>query len=71
MYLFTPYISLPNALSLQIEWYACYSKNLATYMRSLGEGAGLDLTQDIKPPKNIYVEVWNRFILKSCDGCVK
>lgn len=26
-------------------------------MRSLGEGSGLDLTQDTKPPKNLYVEV--------------
>lgn len=26
-------------------------------MRSLGEAGGLDLTQDTKPPKNLYVEV--------------
>ncbi|KAK8386182.1 hypothetical protein O3P69_010716 [Scylla paramamosain] len=46
-----------NLCDPEIEWFARYSKNLATYSRSLGEGSGLDLTHDIKPPKNIYVEV--------------
>ncbi|XP_068225423.1 LOW QUALITY PROTEIN: DNA replication complex GINS protein PSF1-like [Palaemon carinicauda] len=41
----------------EIQWFNKYNKNLANYMRSLGEGCGLDLTQNIKPPKNLYIEV--------------
>jgi len=41
----------------EIQWFNKYNKNLAQYMRSLGEGHGLDLTQDTKPPKNLYIEV--------------
>ena len=26
-------------------------------MRSIGEHGGLDLTQDMKPPKSLYIEV--------------
>ena len=44
-------------ISFQNQWFNKYNKNLATYMMSVGEGHGLDLTQDIKPPKNLYVEV--------------
>lgn len=41
-----------------MEWFNQYKKSLATYMRSLGgKGEGLDLTQDIKPPKSLYIEV--------------
>lgn len=40
-----------------MEWFNQYKKSLATYMRSLGGGEGLDLTQDIKPPKSLYIEV--------------
>ncbi|KAJ6667088.1 hypothetical protein lerEdw1_019092 [Lerista edwardsae] len=53
---------LPNAVRFhmsaeEMEWFNQYKKSLATYMRSLGGGEGLDLTQDIKPPKNLYIEV--------------
>ncbi|ROT72272.1 DNA replication complex GINS protein PSF1 isoform X1 [Penaeus vannamei] len=46
-----------NMCEPEIIWFNKYNKNLASYMRSLGEGTGLDLTQDIKPPKNLYIEV--------------
>lgn len=42
---------------LQVEWFNRYKKSLATYMRSVGGEEGLDLTQDIKPPKSLYIEV--------------
>ncbi|XP_075396281.1 DNA replication complex GINS protein PSF1-like [Tenrec ecaudatus] len=47
---------LPNPLRFhmsaeEIEWFNCYKKSLATYMRSLGGNEGLDITQDMKPPK--------------------
>uniref|UniRef100_A0A8C5SGV4 DNA replication complex GINS protein PSF1 n=1 Tax=Laticauda laticaudata TaxID=8630 RepID=A0A8C5SGV4_LATLA len=53
---------LPNAVRFhmsadEVLWFNQYKKSLATYMRSLGEGDGIDLTQDIKPPKNLYIEV--------------
>lgn len=46
-----------NIREPEMQWFNRYNKNLASYMRSLGEGTGLDLTQDTKPPKNLYVEV--------------
>uniref|UniRef100_A0A5F8GP79 DNA replication complex GINS protein PSF1 n=1 Tax=Monodelphis domestica TaxID=13616 RepID=A0A5F8GP79_MONDO len=53
---------LPNALrfhmsSEEIEWFNRYKKSLATYMRCLGGDEGLDITQDMKPPKSLYIEV--------------
>ncbi|XP_030897357.1 DNA replication complex GINS protein PSF1 [Leptonychotes weddellii] len=42
---------------LQMEWFNHYKKSLATYMRSLGGDEGLDITQDMKPPKSLYIEV--------------
>lgn len=46
----------------QVEWFNRYKKSLATYMRSVGGEEGLDLTQDIKPPKSLYIEVSARFL---------
>lgn len=40
-----------------MEWFNYYKKSLATYMRSLGGNEGLDITQDMKPPKSLYIEV--------------
>ena len=40
-----------------MEWFNHYKKSLATYMRSLGGDEGLDITQDMKPPKSLYSEV--------------
>ncbi|XP_029772653.1 DNA replication complex GINS protein PSF1 isoform X3 [Suricata suricatta] len=53
---------LPNALRFhmsaeEMEWFNHYKKSLATYMRSLGKDGGLDITQDMKPPKSLYIEV--------------
>ncbi|XP_055994062.1 DNA replication complex GINS protein PSF1 isoform X2 [Sorex fumeus] len=53
---------LPSALrfhmsSDEMEWFNRYKKSLATYMRSLGGDEGLDITQDMKPPKSLYIEV--------------
>nr|XP_012324059.1 DNA replication complex GINS protein PSF1 isoform X5 [Aotus nancymaae] len=53
---------LPNALRFhmsaeEMEWFNNYKKSLATYMRSLGGDEGLDITQDMKPPKSLYIEV--------------
>ncbi|XP_063489956.1 DNA replication complex GINS protein PSF1 isoform X7 [Symphalangus syndactylus] len=53
---------LPNALRFhmaaeEMEWFNNYKRSLATYMRSLGGDEGLDITQDMKPPKSLYIEV--------------
>ncbi|KGL83176.1 DNA replication complex GINS protein PSF1, partial [Tinamus guttatus] len=53
---------LPSAIHFhmsteEVEWFNRYKKSLATYMRSVGGEEGLDLTQDIKPPKSLYIEV--------------
>ncbi|XP_063632350.1 DNA replication complex GINS protein PSF1-like [Cydia splendana] len=44
----------------EYDWFSKYSTNLATYMRSLGEDigySGIDLTENLKPPKSLYIEV--------------
>lgn len=41
----------------QVQWFSKYNKMLANYMRSIGGEGGLDLTQDLKPPKTLYIEV--------------
>ncbi|XP_014663987.1 PREDICTED: DNA replication complex GINS protein PSF1-like [Priapulus caudatus] len=41
----------------ELQWFSRYSKSLAGYMRSIGSHGGLDLTQDTKPPKSLYIEV--------------
>ncbi|XP_053677887.1 DNA replication complex GINS protein PSF1-like [Anopheles nili] len=38
-------------------WFNEYSKILATYMASIHDGYGLNLTNDIKPPKSLNIEV--------------
>ncbi|XP_072583501.1 DNA replication complex GINS protein PSF1 isoform X6 [Vulpes vulpes] len=43
--------------AFNVEWFNHYKKSLATYMRSLGGDEGLDITQDMKPPKSLYIEV--------------
>ena len=49
-----------NLSEPEIQWFNKYNKCLANYMRSLGTQGGLDLTQDIKPPKSLYIEVRSR-----------
>lgn len=41
----------------QLQWFSQYKKSLASFMRSLGGDEGLDITQDMKPPKSLYIEV--------------
>lgn len=49
-----------NLLNAEVQWFQSYSKSLATYMRSLGEDQGFNLTSNMLPPKTPYVEV-NKF----------
>lgn len=55
-------LSLPS----QLQWFNQYKKSLASFMRSVGGDEGLDITQDMKPPKSLYIEV-GRPPLPSCD----
>ncbi|CAC5403036.1 DNA replication complex GINS protein PSF1-like [Mytilus californianus] len=41
----------------EVQWFGKYNKMLANYMRSIGDHGGLDLTQDLKPPKTLFIEV--------------
>lgn len=44
----------------EFKWFTKYSSTLATFMRSLGKDIGywgIDLTENIKPPKSLYTEV--------------
>ncbi|XP_052767582.1 DNA replication complex GINS protein PSF1-like [Mya arenaria] len=46
-----------NLSEQEVRWFSQYNKCLANYMRSIGGAGGLDLTQDMKPPKTLYIEV--------------
>jgi len=50
-------------ITMQVQWFTEYNKCLAMYMRSIGGHGGLDLTQDLKPPKTLYIEVSNCVVL--------
>lgn len=44
----------------EYSWFSKYSTNLAMYMRSIGQEigySGIDLTENLKPPKSLYIEV--------------
>ena len=41
----------------QEEWFSNYCTSLSNYMRSIGPTGGLNLLQDLKPPKTLYLEV--------------
>ncbi|XP_017491651.1 PREDICTED: DNA replication complex GINS protein PSF1-like isoform X2 [Rhagoletis zephyria] len=41
----------------EVNFFNTYSKSLASYMRSIGDGQGIDLTGDLRPPKSLYIEV--------------
>ncbi|KAG8522341.1 DNA replication complex GINS protein PSF1, partial [Galemys pyrenaicus] len=67
---------LPNALQFhmsaeEMEWFNHYKKSLATYMRSLGGYEGLDITQDMKPPKSLYIEESTTTTLSASTAKVK
>ena len=53
-----------NLLNAEMQWFQNYNKSLATYMRSIGDDHGLNLTVNMSPPKTLYVEV-NIFLLVS------
>lgn len=63
-----------SLINMQVQWFSEYNKCLATYMRSIGGYSGLDLTQDLKPPKTLYIEVSknnkNKVILLSAVFCI-
>ena len=46
-----------NLSNSEVLWFNNYSKLLANYMMTIGDGIGLNLTNDIKPPKSLYIEV--------------
>jgi len=46
-----------NMSELESQWFNTYCKVFAEYMSKLGDHGGLDLTQDLKPPKSIYIPV--------------
>lgn len=46
-----------NMCEQEVQWFSKYNKMLANYMRSIGGEGGLDLTQDLKPPKTLFIEV--------------
>ncbi|EDW57125.1 DNA replication complex GINS protein PSF1 [Drosophila virilis] len=41
----------------EVQFFNNYSKSLASYMRSVGDGQGIDLTGNLRPPKSLYIEV--------------
>lgn len=41
----------------EIQWFNSYSKSLSDYMRSIGDGKGISLTEDMRPPKSLFVQV--------------
>ncbi|EAT48253.1 AAEL000692-PA [Aedes aegypti] len=41
----------------ELQWFNNYSRMLAKYMATIGDGTGLNLTNDIKPPKSLFIEV--------------
>lgn len=41
----------------ELEWFTKYNDNLFSYMSSLNDGQGLDLTLYITPPKKLYIQV--------------
>ena len=58
--------SAENLSEAEVQWSSKYNRTLATYMRKVG--GGLDLTQDKKPPKSLYVLV--RCLQVLCEVCV-
>ncbi|GAB0096774.1 DNA replication complex GINS protein PSF1-like [Sergentomyia squamirostris] len=41
----------------EIQWFNSYNKLLAKYMKSIGDGQGIDITCDMNPPKSLFIEV--------------
>lgn len=45
-----------NLAEKEVGWFNNYNKSLAIYMMSIG-GVGIDLTQNMAPPKSLFIEV--------------
>lgn len=41
----------------EIQWFNNYSKILANYMIGISDEHSINLTEDIKPPKSLFIEV--------------
>lgn len=41
----------------EMAFFNQYNKDLASYMRAIGDGTGIDLTIDRVPPKSLHIEV--------------
>nr|CAD7425320.1 unnamed protein product [Timema monikensis] len=48
------HVCLPHDV---VQWFVNYNKSLATYMKSIADSGGLNLTHFMQPPKSLYVEV--------------
>lgn len=46
-----------NLSKNELEWFTKYNDNLFSYMSSLNDGRGLDLTLYVTPPKKLYIQV--------------
>lgn len=46
-----------NLSKNELEWFTKYNDNLFSYMSSLNDGKGLDLTLYMTPPKKLYIQV--------------
>ncbi|GAB1601434.1 DNA replication complex GINS protein PSF1-like [Argonauta hians] len=46
-----------NMSEEEVHWFNRYNKVLAAYMRNIAGGISVDLTQDMHPPKSLYIEV--------------
>ncbi|XP_059093819.1 DNA replication complex GINS protein PSF1-like [Tigriopus californicus] len=46
-----------NLCEPEQQFFQKYNRELANYMRSIGDGVGLDLMADLQPPKTLFIEV--------------
>ena len=52
-----PPVVKANLSEPEVEFFQRYNRDLAAYMRSIGDGIGVDLMTDLQPPKTLYIEV--------------
>lgn len=46
-----------NFCEIEQNFFFNYGRTLATYMRSIGEGIGIDLMNDLQPPRELFIAV--------------
>lgn len=46
-----------NLCEPEFQFFSQYNRDLATYMRSVGDGVGVDLMTDQQPPKSLFIVV--------------